>query len=537
MATNFPTALDTNVELGGAFINVAAVTDPQRQIDATFRNNSNDAMFAVEARIGIDDSTDSTTLTWATLGTGGVQNQGLQFAASGAVWPGQVADAGIFLDSGTNFPAFHRGGDPAATFYGLVADLQIAYDNGATITTAGGIDIAIDGTENVSIALAAAKALIIDGDTIDHTATAGLIDIALGVGATDVMSINAAATNSTNNREFGNYYSTITNTGDLGNSETIYGFKSDITMNGDGPVAAPAALGAHFYAGTATFGGANTYLSVGLLVDATNDYGIASYTGNCTLVWGAADESFSFSGDGVTGGIVTTDGMVNHAFTSGDTTSLGYRLRVREATVGDGGDQLGGTGIYINTDTINAASAPMLAGGVMRAVTTACVTDTADDATSVHTGHYSLFSFENGAGVNDTGPTAYGLHVNMPESRDGGGAYHNNDGTYAFDRWAIYVEAGEAQFRRTLIDAAGIADIGKAMLHIHQGDEDEPFFALDGSGAVTATLNLTDLDGVGAVEGPKVDAWTFVGMYRIEIVDDNTVLTDGDYWAPLFTPV
>jgi len=116
MATNFPSSLDTNTELGGPFLNKYPVTDPIKQIDANLRNNLNDAVFALESKIGITNSTDTSSLTWALLCVGGTYNQGIRFASTNTQWPGNTAENGIFWDSTSNAPAFHVAGDPATTF-------------------------------------------------------------------------------------------------------------------------------------------------------------------------------------------------------------------------------------------------------------------------------------------------------------------------------------------------------------------------------------------------------------------------------------
>lgn len=77
------------------------------------------------------------------------------------------------------------------------------------------------------------------------------------------------------------------------------------------------------------------------------------------------------------------------------------------------------------------------------------------------------------------------------------------------------------------------------VVYMNQEDQDNPFFTLDGDGANDSSLNLSDLNGDGVVDGPKnasaTAGWTFVGMARIHIEDDTNVIADGDYWFPFYT--
>ena len=64
MATNFPTSLDDNTILGADVANATPVTDPLHNVDAQFKNNSRDALKAVEAKVGIDGSVDTASLDY-----------------------------------------------------------------------------------------------------------------------------------------------------------------------------------------------------------------------------------------------------------------------------------------------------------------------------------------------------------------------------------------------------------------------------------------------------------------------------------------
>jgi len=56
MATNYPTSLDDNSTLGPNVANALPVTDPVHHIDATHKNNTRDAVVALETKVGVDGS-------------------------------------------------------------------------------------------------------------------------------------------------------------------------------------------------------------------------------------------------------------------------------------------------------------------------------------------------------------------------------------------------------------------------------------------------------------------------------------------------
>lgn len=179
MATNFPTAFDTNAigELGGAFVNVSPPLMPANSISAVHRNNLNDAMFAVQAKLGILGSLVPTSVDWGLLGTGGTPNQGLRFSIDNAAWPGAPGDNGIFLRTATGVPAFHFAG---GADYDVVTDaiygLQSAYDHVATIVTAGGTDLAVSGSENVSFTFGGATKQLLVSNPAFQSDGSGFVD-------------------------------------------------------------------------------------------------------------------------------------------------------------------------------------------------------------------------------------------------------------------------------------------------------------------------------------------------------------------------
>ncbi len=282
--TNYPTSLDDNLTLGALFTNSSAVTNPVTQIDATYRVNIKDAVLAVEARLGVDDSTVPTSLSWATLSVGGTPNQGLRFSTSSAAWPGLVAEAGIFVDSATGYAVYHYQGDALNVFYpltaaGSIVSLQNAYNTSGVLTTSGTDDLAftVVAGDDFTVACGIGAAVKLTGAA--STLTSGLLDIdCTAIGATDVTAANIRTENSTNNQEFGVVLGVVNNTGDLATTEIVYSHGASLTMGGDGP-AVGRAFGAGFYAKSSAFTGANVYTSAGLLVDSTFDYGVWSNSG------------------------------------------------------------------------------------------------------------------------------------------------------------------------------------------------------------------------------------------------------------------
>jgi len=119
MSTKYPTDFDDGVTLGPTFIDVVPPTDPQRDIAAEFRNNGRDAVIAVQTRVGKTDDPSTASVDWGMLSVSGAPNQGLRFAGDHALWPGLVAEDGIFIDSGTGNVSYHKAGDAVGVFTDL----------------------------------------------------------------------------------------------------------------------------------------------------------------------------------------------------------------------------------------------------------------------------------------------------------------------------------------------------------------------------------------------------------------------------------
>jgi len=119
MAAKFPIALDDATTLGGPFIDVVPPVDPQRNIAAEFRNNTNDIALAIEQRIGVIGSAVATSLDWGLLTVGATPNQGVRFQGTHAAWPALTTESGLFIDSASGNVAYHKSGDPLGTFTDL----------------------------------------------------------------------------------------------------------------------------------------------------------------------------------------------------------------------------------------------------------------------------------------------------------------------------------------------------------------------------------------------------------------------------------
>ena len=85
----------------------------------------------------------------------------------------------------------------------------------------------------------------------------------------------------------------------------------------------------------------------------------------------------------------------------------------------------------------------------------------------------------------------------------------------------------------------GPAASAKAVIRLEQEDTDEPMLTFKGYGAADDTLNFSNDNGDGAVEGPKNFStnagWAYEGMVRVRIIDSNAVIAEADYWMPIYS--
>jgi hypothetical protein len=596
MPTLFPGALDTNTELGGGFINASPVVNPFVNIDAAYRNNSNGAMFAVQARIGIlGGSLVPTSIDWGLLGVGGTPNQGLQFNGGGAAaWPGLGANTGIFLNSGVNVPSFHRA---AGLDYDLVAvgindTLQNAYNGGNTIVTAGGDNLSIGGSESVIIDLSAAAANYVQINSLGgiHTGLTFGVTAALAAGSgMPTALITTTTLNAAANTSYGSLGTATRVENNINDGCYFYGYSSECTFHADGPAGpGTAAWSYDFLALNTTHVGAGNFNSVGLFVSTAHTYGIymsspmssigihmgavtdtgieigacdidainLAASSDCNLRMGAADtwdiytdqskvkfnfnspaaDTFYLDADAVANGRTTANGLMNFKWKAGNSAAVGVYQRVFNNAAGT---KEGGTVYWSQIDTRNAASAPLTSGGIFNAFQTSCLSDAADAVDAEMYGYYISFSFENagGGGSFNTGPIAAGVLVHMPESLAADGHYHNNDGNIdaPSERWAIKVGSGETSLRRTFME--GPTNLGKSVLRIHQADVDQAFATFDGTYNANPSLgNLaTKNTGPTTVVGPGVTSWAWKGMARVHVEDDAATFGNADYWIPVYT--
>lgn len=638
MPTNFPTSLDTlgaGGTLGGPFIDAAPPVDLFEDIAADFRSNTNDALLAVEARVGLTNSTDPGSFSWATVSVGGVNNLGLRFAQEETEWPGLVAESGIFLKDVTFEPMFHRAGEAKATFYSMINTgdtLQAAYDtsgspaqiamsgtknllfnthsggaafvvadeantsffisadevagelslgtgatlkillegqiasnmafDGAaprsiensddlTLQTVGafdlnflsGKDISLTATGETYASVGAASAFQINTSAIPSTNTGGMVQVTHDVGADGVTGVHCTSVNlvGNNGREFSAYRSTVTNASDLDSNDVISGYEANLDMQGDAP-GAGISFSAAVHAKSSVFTGANFHLSTGLYVDTSYDLTFYSNTGGAWVIWGADSETFRFDATSITGGNTESGGLIASAVRTGSQSSVFKTTSTVQESVGNGGDQLGGTAhLYRTYSNLGDFSNPLLAAGVLTSSRFDHRMDATDSTTAWHEAirvDYIIPS-SGGGGVNDQGSSAYGAYVDIPESISAGdGLYHNNDGTFTFSRWAFYVAGGESHFRRT--EFTGPSDLGKALVRLDQNDNVAPFYELDGredNNPATPNCNLTTTNVGSAVIGPLDTTWSFLGMYQVYVIDAAAAIPSGHYWVPLYEAV
>lgn len=548
MATNFPGAFDAiGGTLGGAFVNASPVVNPATNIDAVLRNNLNDAMIAVQTKLGTTGSLFPTSVDWGLLGAGGTPNRGLQFATSGNVWPSLDANAGIFQHLATGMPAFHLGGDPAATFYDVL------------LTNNPAVPV------NVALGFTGATNQL----TVGHTTYAGtgvpaadgavFFSAAFAAPALCTMQVRANATSGGLHYDTTRAIQVVTDSGSaMTAGEFQYGV---VSSNICQDIAVGTALGFDFLAQTPVKvgAGAGNFATYGYVSDidhtvgfysvgansngffSKNDYrgfsaenatdaaffadagcGYGLYLGAATTLdiysaqtkvtfafaSDAATEVFSLDASGLdaAGGRTGTPDSMLYLHCPIGNNGTAQRIDLWNCKTGDGA---GGNSIYTVVRSGDGDPYKALINtGVMTAFYADHITDAADNVAGIHQAINANFSFAGAAGgVANTGPIAYGLHINMPESYVPAGTYHTNDGVYGTARWAIKVDAGETSLRRTLIE--GPDNLGKAVLYIKQANPLVPVATAEGmfkldcpaqSHAVAAKINVATTpagDGAG----------------------------------------
>jgi hypothetical protein len=404
-------------------------------------------------------------------------------------------------------------------------NLNLEGNSGIRFTSSGG---------NILYDSPNASAFNVQLSTINASTNAnGILQLAYDAGVTSSFCSTATVTNALPTLEIGAWKGTVTNNGTLTDTQEIYGYYSTLTQNGNG---APTGIawGIDFYAGPASFtGGSGAYASVGLYVDSSHDWGVISYTGGNNFRWGALNgtQLTFFNMGAVAGGITSTSGLLRHSCTFGLANSRGVWSYNDIESIGGGGDQLGGTFHKIeSTSRVGSGSNPLLNTGELVSLEIFNETDTNDaSAPLVDCIHYGLklsMDFENAGGTNDGGSSARGIYIDLPETLDGGGVYHTNDGTYMYSRWAIMVNSGESRFRRTSF--RGPTNLGKSLIDLYQRDVVEEFISFTGtSGGVTMPPpnHISTFDGASAVlSGPHratpqsgFYGWLFDSMVKIEI--------------------
>ena len=469
---------------------------------------------------------------------------------TGTTDPSSVAATGtrgsLFLrDTGAAGELYVKQDDGSSTNWtqlgvGGGGTLQDAYDAGNAIVTAGGLPLAISGPEDFLWQSDASNFFFLGSASIESTVTAGLLGLVNLVGVDEFKGIKVLVGNNPGNNgwEFGAFHADVTNASDMLDTEVIYGHSAKMTMLGDGP-GAGFSVSAAFYAESASFGGSNLHISTGMYVDASYDFSIVSFTGAANFEWGASTEYFTFDAGKITGGNTDTDGLLRVIGKSGLQASVLQGTALSIESVGGGGDQLGGIAHQYKTTSTGGSSNPLLAGGGLTSINFEHSMDATDAPTSLHEAlHIGYLIPDSGGGLHNVGASAFGVYVDIPESKTIGGLYSNNDGTFAFYRWAFWVEAGESHLRRTEFEGPG--DLDKALVRFNQVDNNAPFHELQGRWDVTPATpdcNLADNDTGGVVVGPKANDWTWLGMYQVYVIDVAGHIGSGHYWVPLYEAI
>jgi hypothetical protein len=280
-----------------------------------------------------------------------------------------------------------------------------------------------------------------------------------------------------------------------------------------------------------------------VLLEDTFDLWLYTTVGSAQVIYGDASEKFLMTTFGLAGGITASGGVFEWVAKLGDTSASFLRASTVMESTGSGGDQLGGTcTTYLTSSDLSDSSNPLLAGGFLRSLDFDHRIDATDNATAWHEGIRFVSQIPNSGspgGVADVGSSVVGVIITVPESTSpSDGLYHNNDGTFAFGRWAIYVEQGETHLRRT--EFTSTLDLGKALVRFDQNDDNAPFHELEGrhdNNPVTPNCNLADNDTGGVVVGPKANDWSWLGMYQVYVIDVSGHIASGHYWVPLYEAI
>lgn len=425
---------------------------------------------------------------------------------------------------------------------GSTATLQSAYTAGNTITTAGSFPILISGPEHFYWQSNTSNQFSIGG-AIATTVTTGLFSVGCLAGADGVIGVKAGVGNPPGNNgwEFGAFSAEVVDASDLDDTDLLYAYEATLDMQGNGPLVGTCG-GVAFYARSSTFTGSNTYFSVGLSVDASFDYAIFSRTGGGQIAWGSPTEVFHFDTNNLTPGLTSPTGVRRDSIKVASAGALFHHTNLYQQTLAGGGDSLGGISQLYSASSLGGSTAPLgsaTASGNMTSVKIEHGSDGLDTASSWHEAIHTEFTFvSSGGGINDLGASAHGLYLSLPESVSPAGLYHNNDGTFAFSRWSIYVEEGESHLRRT--EFTSTTDLGKALVRFDQQDNNAPFHELEGFHGGSPTVpdcSLTQVNAGAAVVGPLDGSWNYLGMYQVYVIDRAGTIPSGHYWVPLYEAI
>ena len=539
MATNFPATLDDVTTLGGVFVNAAPVVDPATNIDADFRNNLNDAILAIEARVGLTNSTVPASLSWATLSAGGVDNLGLRFAQTEVEWPGLIAESGVFYKSITLEPMFHRAGEPKATFYSMLnsgafswgslyASDKLLDINGAVLeftqSTVTGTGFKVDRdqavsdaatmiVQNVNVADAQAALSVIAAASNLALSVIGAITQTVAVGPvvpfeTYTSTVTSGGIDGTGLVGLVNFQSNITGSAGDTNTAVMCGFKSSYT---DG-VGSSASIG--FWADATHFYG--VYSQSDVAIDVTTTGRALEITQN------GAGDLLRLSNSSETLQIGQALGVV-HELTPPVASFNAYQMDLTSGGLPLGTETVFGLRLNLTGNAADIAGSSIV--GI--SLSNFNISGSAASTTGIFigsdydTGLYSESLFNITTDLAVGGNPVFGVlnnNIAGPEL-----AWFKDGGANAV-RWKLE-HNGHIEH---IADAA----IGMEALKITQNDTDEPFIRYEGTSIGDASANISTRNGNGAVEGPKAfggnPGWQFEGMTRQSV---NGV----DFWVPYYS--
>jgi len=564
MATNYPGAFDDAVTLGGPFVNAFPVVDPAKNIDALYRNNLNDSVLAMQARLGITDSAVTTSLDWATLSVAGSPNQGLRFAGEHAQWPGAIAEDGLFIATGTGNVSFHKGGDPVATFTDLTAGAFATWDSIYAVDK----DLAIN-AGTLTWTLTSPDDFVIDDGTVEYLRTdSSAAQIIIGdtaaTGAAVIIEGKLAGSLTFNGA--GAY--DISNPSNVLNLSTTGAF--DLTFAARGSGAIPFnEVGSTTLTTTAT--------SIVGAIDEVAAYGWDDIYNNSTTLT-IDGSSLTFTQTVTTGaGMVLTRNLaaastdaaiveVNNTNASDDQAALYV------SNAGSGASILvsqSGTGYGLALDTSPGTFIASIAAANDAGASDSFLLALVEGTLAVPVAGRFIVRVDGHTELKADTSTSPALLITQ-DSAVTSELLKLQDGNAAVTRWHFYQDGhsdmevnsttsgmrigqqgtgpilellagaplgGTSRLSMTktgLLTISSDAGVGTEILNLDQNDIDKPFISFDGQESANQTDSISNVDGDGAMVGPHTKStnpgWDFSRMVQVE-------LNGSTYWLAAYVAV